>query len=128
MQLFITKQIGKKKHTFVVEGENLFELQMEAQKLSFYDVYKCGKCESENLYLHAYITKEKKFKYIKIACNDCKASLTFGQKKDSPNTFYLRKEDGKLDWQKFEEQEIKKDNPKPEDKTEDNIGGEDLPF
>ena len=106
MQLFITKQIGKKKHTFVVEGENLFELQMEAQKLSFYDVYKCGLCNSESLYLHAYITKEKKFKYIKIACAECKASLTFGQKKDSPNTFYLRKrDDGKLEWQEYKESE-----------------------
>ena len=127
MQLFITKQIGKKKHTFVVEGENLFELQMEAQKLSFQDIYKCGCCGSDNLYLRAYLTKEG-YKYVKIVCWDCKSDLTFGSVQKSPNTFYLRKrEDGKFDWLqgvKEDKQETKKEKPK----TEDNIGGEDLPF
>src|SRR5574343_428184 len=101
MEMTVTKQIGKHKVTFIVQGKNLFELQMEAQKLSFYDVPTCGECGSDNLYLNAYITTEDEFKYVKIICAKCKSSITFGQPKKSPDTHYLRKnDDGKLDWQK----------------------------
>ena len=104
MQLFIKKQIGKTPLTFVVEGKNLFEVQMEAQKLSFYDVRFCEICNSDDLRLNAYITKEDSFEYVKIICNKCKASLTFGQVKKSPDTFYLRRnDDKKLDWVVYED-------------------------
>ena len=108
MQLFIKKQIGKIPLTFVVEGKNLFEMQMEAQKLSFYDVYKCGVCDSDELGLRAYITEKDNFEYVKIVCYKCKASLTFGQVKKSPDTFYLRRNDNKeLDWQTYKEGDSK---------------------
>ena len=129
MQLFIKKQIGKTPLTFVVEGKNLFEVQMEAQKLSFYDVYKCGVCESDNLRLNAYITNEDNFEYVKIICNKCKASLTFGQVKKSPDTFYLRRNDNKeLDWVVYKD-DTKENHPVdkivPPIKESDN---NDLPF
>ena len=142
MQLFIKKQIGKTPFTFVVEGKNLFEVQMEAQKLSFYDVYKCGVCGSDSLRLHAYVTKEEKFEYLKVVCNKCKAGLTFGQVKKSPDTFYLRKNDltKALDWIAYEDSsqkdtgfgkspvEPRKDSPytAPEDLQVDN--NDELPF
>ena len=103
MEMIITKQIGKTKYSFIVAGANLHSVVTEAEHLSFNDVYKCGICDSEFLYLTAYETKEEHFKYVKIVCAKCKASVTFGQPKANPNTFYLRKtEDGKLDWQKYE--------------------------
>ena len=130
MQLFIKKQIGKTPLTFVVEGKNLFEVQMEAQKLSFYDVHKCGVCDSDDLRLNAYITNEDKFEYTKIVCNKCRASLIFGQKKKSPDTFYLRRnDDKKLDWVVYEDDKKKVedtvDNLIPPIKESDNS---ELPF
>lgn len=103
MQLSIRKQIGKTSYTFLVEGKNLWDLVMESEKLSFQDVSKCGLCDSDYLYLTAYETKDDGYKYVKIVCAKCKASLTFGQPKKNPDTFYLRKtEEGKLDWKKYE--------------------------
>ena len=103
MQLSIRKQIGKTSYTFLVEGKNLWDLVMESEKLSFQDVQKCGLCESDHLYLTAYKTKDDGFKYVKVACAKCRASLAFGQPKINPDTYYLRKtEEGKLDWKKYE--------------------------
>jgi len=103
MQYPVTKQIGNKKYTFIIEGDGLFECLMEAKKLSFYDVPSCGNCNSDNLYLTAYQTEGEGFKYIKMMCGKCKWSVTFGQPKGkgNENTWYMRKNDsGQLDWQK----------------------------
>jgi len=102
LQMSIKKVIGKRGYTFILTGENLHQVIMEAQKLSFQDVYKCGKCESDHLYLWAYTTKQDKYEYIKIVCAECKASITFGKSKKDKDTYYLRKADnGDLDWQEF---------------------------
>lgn len=104
MKLQLSKRVGKKNYVFEVEGKDLHEVVMESQKLSFNDISMCGLCGSDNLYLNAYITKEDKFKYVKIVCFQCKASLTFGQVKASPETYYIRKnEQGKQDWQAYVE-------------------------
>ena len=103
MEMIIKKQIGKTAYTFVVEGKNLHEVVMESKKLSFYDVYKCGLCGDENLSLSAHVAKGK-FKYTEIRCNKCKASLTFGQTQEDPDTFYLRRVDGQYDWKAFEKE------------------------
>lgn len=98
----IKKQIGKQAYTFLIEGENLHELVINSQKLSFPDVHKCGMCESEDLFLNARVAKNK-FKYTEIKCKSCKAQLVFGQTQEDPNTFYLRrKEDKSFDWQKYD--------------------------
>jgi MinD superfamily P-loop ATPase len=103
MQLSIRKQIGSTSYTFLVEGKNLFDMVLEAEKLSFGNVKECGLCKSESLYLTAYETKDEGYKYVKIVCSNCKASVTFGQPKKSPDTFYLRKaDDGKLEWKTYE--------------------------
>lgn len=103
MKINETKKIGKRNYNFQFEGKNLFDALTEAQKLSFNDVLKCGICGKDNLVLNARIAGEKKFKYTEIKCLDCKASLTFGQKQDDPDTFYLRKNEAKeLDWKAYE--------------------------
>lgn len=102
MKLIINKQIGNKTYSFEVEGRNLFECIMESQKLSFSDIPKCGLCQSENLILNARLAQGK-FKYVEVKCLNCKGQLTFGQKQDDADTYYLRrKEDKTYDWQKFE--------------------------
>lgn len=112
MEMTFSKQIGGKKYTFIVIGNNLFELVKEAQKISFNDVFKCGLCESEHLYLYAYTTEKGNFDYVKLTCADCGGQITFGQPKRDKNTFYLRKnEDKTLAWEKFE--------AKPKDEEED---------
>ena len=101
MKLKVIKQIGQNMYEFEVEGENLFDVIMESQRLSFYDVEKCDVCQSTNLRLLANVAQGQ-YKYAKVYCNDCKASLTFGSKKDDPDTFYLRRDsDGKLDWKEY---------------------------
>lgn len=101
MELITKKVIGKNIYTFVFSGKNLHEVVMESQKLSFGDVKKCGTCESENLVLSAHVAQNK-FKYTEIRCIDCKATLTFGQKQEDPDTFYLRRrEDKSYDWKEY---------------------------
>lgn len=99
MQQFIKKKIGKDVITYVVDGKNAWECQMEAQKLSFYDVDKCGLCSSDNIHLMAR-NAQNKFKYLEIRCFACGGSLTFGHKQEDPDTYYLRKdkETKKYDW------------------------------
>jgi len=100
MELIITKKIGNKSYPFYVSGNNFFEVMLESQKLSFRDVKGCGLCQSDNLYPRAYVTKEDHYKYVKIICADCGGSITFGQTKDDPDVFYLRRtETGAYDWQ-----------------------------
>jgi len=108
MKMTIAKMIGKNAVPFEVEGKNLFELIMASKKLSFRDVHKCGLCESDLLYLNAYITTEGNYEYTKIVCAGCRASITFGQTKKDKDVFFLRKNDeGGLDWQAYVEQEKK---------------------
>ena len=113
MKLTITKTIGKNKYPFTFEGEDLFECVLQSENLSFYDVYKCGNCESDNLRLHAYEAGEKGFKYVTIVCNECRSTATFGKQTKNPNIFYLRKENGKIIWKKFE--------GKTDDKSDDEL-------
>ncbi len=108
MEQIIKKTIGSTVHTFVVSGENLYDVVTESQKLSFPDVECCGKCGSKDLVLGSHLGKDDKgnmsFKYVDIKCMnpDCRASLTFGQPRKDPNTFYLRKnEDKEYDWKEF---------------------------
>lgn len=102
MQLIVKKKIGKEVVTFMVEGKNPYECQMEAQKLSFGDIEECGVCESDNIHLNARLAQNK-YKYLEIKCFKCKASLVFGQTQEDPNTFYLRrdKETKKYDWKPY---------------------------
>lgn len=103
MQLTIKKQIGKNVVTFICEGKNLHEATLQSEHLAFDDVPACGICESTDLRLTARIAGEEKYKYTEIRCLSCRASLTFGQRKDNPDLFYLRKkEDGSLDWKAYE--------------------------
>lgn len=105
MELILDKKIGKHTYQFVVAGKNLHEVVMEKEKLAFGNVDKCGICDSDNLDLRAYITEEKGYKYVKVQCWKCGASLTFGQPTKSPDTFYYRKtDDGKLNWQAKQEE------------------------
>ena len=102
MQQVVKRKIGKNYETWMVEGKNMYECQMEAQKLSFYDVEKCGICNSDNIHLNARLAQNK-FKYLEVKCDACKASLVFGSTQEDPNTFYLRKnkESKKYDWKAY---------------------------
>jgi len=98
----IEKKIGKRTYEFTVEGSNLHEAVVESKKLSFYDVYACGVCKSDDLILDAHVAQEK-FKYTTVKCNACKASLNFGSQTAQPDIFYIRTKDdgqgGKIaDW------------------------------
>lgn len=124
MQLFIYKQIGRNKYTFVVEGKNLFETIMESRKLSFYDVPACGKCNSDNLILTAHTAgKKDEFEYTEIRCLKCGASLTFGQTKADKDVFFLRKNADKTFAWKEKQGEDKEDKV-----IDDDTPNNDLPF
>ena len=106
MEQIIKKIIGSTVHTFVVSGENFYDVVTESQKLSFPDIECCGKCGSKDLTLGSHLGKDEKgnevYKYVDIKCGSCRASLTFGQPKKDPNTFYLRKDgNGNYDWKEF---------------------------
>ena len=125
MDKIIKKKIGKETYTYVVRGEDLHAVEMQAKKLSFYDVPSCGLCKSDDLYLTAYITEEDKYKYLKIVCRNCKGSLTFGTRKDEPDTYYLRKNgDGGLAWKANEQ----KSSGTPENAKEPTGEDEGMPF
>jgi hypothetical protein len=98
MKYTITKRIGSKAHHFQVEGNDLFEVVREANKLSFPDVPACGVCGSDHLDLQARVAQDQ-YKYTYIKCLNCKAELTFGQKKSDAAVYYLRKDNaGNYDW------------------------------
>ena len=88
----IEKKIGKRTYEFTVDGENLHEAVMESKKLSFYDVHKCGCCQSDDLVLDAHVAQGK-FKYTTVKCNGCKASVNFGQQVENSDVFYIRTRD-----------------------------------
>lgn len=101
---FIKKRIGKETHSFSVDGDNLYDVMMTSQNLSFGDVEKCGCCGSDNLSFGAHFA-QKKFKYVTIKCKSCRASVNLGQQQEKPEIFYVttREENGKkvMDWQPF---------------------------
>ncbi len=106
MQKVIKKRIGKDVHTFILDGDSLFDVLQKTQQLSFDDVDVCGVCNSDDLELRSYTTKEDGHKYIVVKCNSCRARLNFGQKKENPNVVYLRKRESSLgqkvlDWVKL---------------------------
>jgi len=108
MEQIIKKTIGSTVHTFVVSGENLYDVVTESQKLSFPDIECCGKCGSKDLLLGSHLGSDGKnpaaYKYVDIKCMNpnCRASLTFGRPKADPDTFYLRKNDNnEYDWKEF---------------------------
>lgn len=105
MQMSLVKTIGNKKYTFTSIGEDLFELVMEMQHISFQDVYKCGLCASDSLYLRAYETDKDKYQYVKIVCAACGAQLTFGKAKKDGSFFLRKNEDKTLAWEKVEKKE-----------------------
>ena len=76
---------------------------MLSQKVSIYDLEKCGLCDSNFLRLYAYITKEGGFKYNKVTCGACKGSLTLGESKKDHANYYRKNAEGKLDWQPYTE-------------------------
>ena len=108
----IKKKIGRNIYPFTVEGKNLHDVVIEAQKLSFHDVLKCGNCDSDLLILGARVTKSDNYKYTYIKCLACGSELTFGKKKEDENVVFLRKvetEKGKVfDWRVFETENGKK--------------------
>jgi len=105
MQKSIRKKIGKEVHTFLVEGETLFDVLKEAGKLSFGDVHKCGVCGGDHLALGCHTAQDFDYTTIKCLNPSCKASLNFGKQKKDDSVYYLRTrdEDGKkvLDWKPF---------------------------
>lgn len=101
MKMNFNKIIGQHNYTFTVEGNNLFELVQESQKLGFYDVEKCGLCESELLNLRSYVTEKGGYEYVKISCGNCGATVTFGKSREHKDTYFLRKnEDKSIAWEK----------------------------
>lgn len=95
--MYIKKIIGKTIYNFVVNGDNLHDVIMESQKLSFGNVKRCGWCDSDDLILNA--RKAEGFEYTEVKCLCCKAAIVFGRTKEDSNVFYLRKNDEKkLDW------------------------------
>ena len=102
IRMTINKKIGANVIPFEVSGENLFDVVMQSQKLSFPDVETCGCCGSNNLYLEAHLAKDR-YKYVSVKCKKCKASVTFGVRQEDNNTYFLRRrEDGNLDWRAYE--------------------------
>jgi len=85
----VKKKIGKETHSFMVEGENFMDVMIQAQKLSFPDIHKCGLCGSDNLVL-GYHKAQDKFDYITIGCRSCRAQLNFGESTQVKGTYYLR--------------------------------------
>ena len=71
MRLTKIVKIGQNKYPFSFEGDTFWDCVMESQKLSFFDVHKCGDCESDSLRLFAYRTEGGGYKYVKIICNKC---------------------------------------------------------
>lgn len=96
----IRKKIGKNTIAFAFEGNSLWECQMQAEKLSFGNLSKCGLCQSENIYLNAYKTQDGGYQYTVIRCGDCKGKLTFGERKDDGSVYFRKNEDGSYKWER----------------------------
>ena len=126
MRQTVQKKLGKNTYNFQFEGATFFDCLQDAQRLSFPNIEKCPLCGSDDLYLTSYITKEKKYKYIKVACNGCMGSLTLGKSQEHEDTYFFRKtDDGKYDWKKYEPKEIAEQPKKKEYTVEQD---QDVPF
>jgi len=90
MQKISKIKIGKEIHLFAFSGETIWDTVREESKHMFDEILKCGICESDNLDLRAYYPQEE-YKYLKVVCRDCKASLTFGSPKKDPSVYYPRR-------------------------------------
>jgi hypothetical protein len=103
IEMIIKKKFGKNSSTFVVGGDTFHDAVLEASKLSFGDVEKCGICASDDLFLGAHETKGEGFLFAYVRCSKCRATLNFGQQKKADVVYLRTKEDKKtLDWMKFE--------------------------
>ena len=106
MQKLVSVMIGATRHTFAFEGDTLWECTRQANKHMFDEILKCGECESNNLDLRAFYPQEE-YKYLKVVCRDCKASLTFGSPKKNPEVYYPRRnEDSSFKWEAYKEKEL----------------------
>ena len=109
MKMNVVKKIGKTNYHFQFEGETLFKVLQEAQKLSFDDVPACGICKSDNLLLESHWGTEKGknvYEYCSIKCHDCRASLTFGRLKEDTTVYFLRRDSDKnLGWKEYKKEE-----------------------
>jgi late competence protein required for DNA uptake (superfamily II DNA/RNA helicase) len=105
MELMITKKIGKKSYHFTVQGSDLHEVMMEAERLSFDDVARCALCNSDNLELSARVAQNK-YKYVGVKCRACRGEITMGKSQKDDKTYFLRRNDAKeLDWQPYTNQD-----------------------
>ena len=106
MQKISKIKIGKETHLFAFSGETIWDAVRESDKHMFSEIPKCGKCGGDNLDLRAFYPKDE-FKYLKVVCRDCKASLTFGSPKKNPEVYYPRrdKEDSSFIWETYEKKE-----------------------
>ena len=129
MKLLTSKTIGKNRYTFESEGANFHEVVFESQKLSFPDIPKCGKCDSDLLVLGARKAgNDNEYEYTYIKCLKCKAELTFGQKKKG-DVFYLRKDDnGAYDWKTYDKEVGKPLNQQKGGNFEQEDDSDNLPF
>ena len=109
--------LGVSEYTLTGKGEDLHSALMDLGKASIYDIKACGLCESPLIRLSAYVTEKDKFKYIKVSCAKCKASLTLGESKQDHANYYRKNDAGKLDWQPFKGEEVKTEQ-KPKTSTE----------
>ena len=125
MKLLTTINLGDfNEYKIETEGDNLFECVHQAGGI--HSISKCGLCGEKYLSLRAMKT-DGDFEYLKVACNKCGATVTFGKTKKDGIMYYRRK-DGKLEWEKFESKETAKDKA---DKTVPPIeesNNDDLPF
>jgi len=123
MKMTFSRKVGNRIYHFQSEGRNLHEVVMESQKLGFGDIQKCGICGKDNLVLSARVSGG--YAYTEVKCLDCYASLTFGQRKDSPDTYYFRRNEQKeLDWRAYQKtDQAAKPAPAPQSVPEP-----DLPF
>ncbi len=107
MKMNVTKKIGKTNYHFQFEGDTLFKVLQESQKLSFDDVTACGICKSDNLILESHWGTEKgknMYEYCSVKCQDCRASVTLGRTKEDTTVYFLRKDENKnIAWQKYKE-------------------------
>ena len=120
LKKFITKVIGKEKHTFEVEGDGFFDVVLKSQNLSFPDVHKCGLCGHDDLTLGAHIA-QKKHQYVHITCKKCRGYINFGKQQEDTDVYFLRlkkdeqgntlKVNGKVeyDWREFVPREQRED-------------------
>jgi len=119
------KQIGRNKLMITYRGDDLHSALTSAREIGFPDIKKCGACNSDNLRLTAFTTEAEGYKYVKVICGDCRASLTMGQTKKD-HIYYARKNDnGHPDWVAYVPKNQPQPTPQPSAQSEPE---DDLPF